>query len=60
MPESMQDRIFEEACLYGIESEFSETEGDMFRQILAAFRKNGMDDIADYWYGNLVVHGVLD
>lgn len=54
----MLERAITEASIYGLEA-IHDPELSMGEAIVLAFRKAGLQDIADYWYGNFVVFGIL-
>lgn len=58
----MLDRLMDEASTYGLMGEECpevDTEIGIAEALINRFREAGMEDIADYWKGNLVIFGEL-
>lgn len=57
------ERLLEEAGVYGLLGEECpddvDTEIGIAESLIEKFRDIGMDDVADYWQGNLVIFGEM-
>lgn len=54
----MLERAFEEAAVYGVTG-VDDPDYSVAEALVRGFRSAGLDDLADYWYGNLVVFGFI-
>lgn len=54
----MLERAFNEACMYGLAG-VDDPDMSVGEALVKAFRAAGLDDIADYWHGNFVIHGII-